>query len=54
MSHGDESSAEEVSAGAYVSLAGHEGRSMADDSGNSAGTSASSAGYDSVLMSSCR
>nr|XP_029732530.1 uncharacterized protein LOC115268564 [Aedes albopictus] len=46
MSQAAEDLADEVSAGAYVCLAGHEGGDMAEGSGSSAGAFVSSAGYD--------
>ncbi|XP_062716259.1 uncharacterized protein LOC109407031 [Aedes albopictus] len=46
MSQAAEDLADEVSAGAYVCLAGHEGGDMTEGSGSSAGAFVSSAGYD--------
>lgn len=46
MSQAFEDSMEEVSAGAYVCLAGHDGGTTVEDSGNSAGALVSPAGHD--------
>lgn len=49
MSQAVGDSADEVSAGAYVCLAGREGGTMAEGSESTAGASVSSAGYDTPL-----